>query len=411
MLWPEIRTPLHQIIGHVDLLENSVLNDEQRESVQQVQSSSSMLMSIINDLLDCSKLEYGQVQIEIVTFALERLVNGCISAIRPQAQKKGITVTFDVHASCAPYLSSDPNRLRQILHNLLSNAVKFTEKGFVTLTVAPCSSCERKTNQTYNMQWLRFEVKDTGIGIAPKEQDAVFERYRQANSSVARRFGGTGLGLPICKGLVELMCGTMGMHSVLGKGSTFYFELPLHVVEILKDDSCFSVNPKAIVSKVTLETSLNVLVVEDNKVNQKVVQSMLKRLGHSVTLAENGQVALKELHQDENPFHVILMDIQMPVMDGIECTKYIRNVMQIGKEQLPIVGLTAGLQRSESAFYENEVGMNACLSKPLPLEALRNALAAFQPLSIDDNIISQTTSMYTLDASERIKVMIPGFLF
>lgn len=379
----EIRTPLHQIIGHVDLLDNSVLNEEQRESVQQVQSSSSMLMSIINDLLDCSKLEHGQVQIENIAFALESVVDGCISSIRPQALKKGIAISSNVHESCPPFVSSDPNRLRQILHNLLSNAVKFTEEGSVTLNVLPCSrndSCAF----TLMQQWMRFEVTDTGIGIDPKEQAAVFERYRQANPSVARRFGGTGLGLPICKGFVELMNGTMGLNSIVGKGTTFYFELPFQVVNVPKDDLYFSSKPQSSIMKVPLDASLKVLVVEDNKVNQKVVQSMLKRLGHTVTIAENGQVALDELHQDKNIFNVILMDIQMPVMDGIECTKYIRNVMHIGKEQLPIVGLTAGLQRCEKAFYENEVGMNACLGKPLPLEALRNTLSALHPLPNGD---------------------------
>jgi signal transduction histidine kinase/ActR/RegA family two-component response regulator len=374
----EIRTPLHQIIGHVDLLENSVLNEDQRESVQQVQSSSSMLMSIINDLLDCSKLEHGQVQIENISFALDSLVNGCIASIQPQAQKKGIAVTSHLHESCAPFLSSDPNRLRQILHNLLSNAVKFTDVGSVALTIEPCS---KNGNQTpTRVQWLRFEVTDTGIGIDPKEQDAIFERYRQANASVARRFGGTGLGLPICKGFVELMNGTMGLKSVVGKGTTFYFEIPFQVARAPREDLCFTSKPKPIVVKVPSEASLKVLVVEDNKVNQKVVQSMLKRLGHSVTIAENGQVALNELHQARDLFNVILMDIQMPVMDGIECTKYIRNVMQIGKEKLPIVGLTAGLQRCEKAFYEDEVGMNACLGKPLPLESLRNILSALHCL-------------------------------
>jgi signal transduction histidine kinase/CheY-like chemotaxis protein len=401
----EIRTPLHQIIGHVDLLENSALNEEQLQSVQQVQSSSSMLMSIINDLLDCSKLEYGQVQIENVTFDLERLVHGCIAFILPQAQQKGIVVSFNIHSSCPPYLISDPNRLRQILTNLLSNAVKFTVKGSVTLTVNPCSTVvilgKRRTSDAPNEQWLRFDVTDTGIGIDEKEQDAVFERYRQANSSVARRFGGTGLGLPISKGFVELMNGTMGLSSVVGKGTTFYFELPFQVVEVPKADRHFSPNPQPVFAKVPLEASLKILVVEDNKVNQKVVQSMLTRLGHSVTIAENGQVALNELHQDHNLFHLVLMDIQMPVMDGIECTKYIRNVMHIGKDQLPIVGLTAGLQRCEKAFYENEVGMNACLGKPLPLEALRNTLSA---LYIPSNINKQSST--PLDSSKKANLRI-----
>jgi signal transduction histidine kinase/PAS domain-containing protein/ActR/RegA family two-component response regulator len=383
----EIRTPLHQIVGHVDLLEDSVLDQEQLESVQQIQSSSSMLMSIINDLLDCSKLEYGQVQIENVTFSLERVVNGCIASIRPQAQKKKIAVSSNIHPDCKPYLLSDPNRLRQILSNLLSNAVKFTDTGSVTVTVAPCTS----NNDSFSSesciidatpsQRLRFEVTDTGIGIDAKEQDAVFERYRQANSSVARRFGGTGLGLPICKGFVELMNGSIGLNSVVGKGTTFYFELPLKIGHGSRDNSSVTMRPRSIATALGSAIGMKVLVVEDNLVSQKVVQSMLKRLGHTVTLAENGEVALKALSQ--NRFHVILMDIQMPVMDGVDCTKYIRNVLHMSKEKMPIVGLTAGLQPSNRAYYENEVGMNSCLGKPLPMDALKKVLAVYQPVALE----------------------------
>jgi signal transduction histidine kinase/ActR/RegA family two-component response regulator len=381
----EIRTPLHQIIGHVDLLEDSVLDQDQLESVQQIQSSSSMLMSIINDLLDCSKLEYGQVQIENVNFALDRLVNGCIASIRPQAQKKKIVVSANIHSDCEPCLLSDPNRLRQILNNLLSNAVKFTETGSVTVTVAPAtndaSSTESCSADSTPLQRLRFEVTDTGIGIDAKEQDAVFERYRQANSSVARRFGGTGLGLPICKGFVELMNGTIGLSSAVGKGTTFYFELPLKIGLVSRDNTNVSIRPRSIPITMSSEVGMKVLVVEDNLVNQKVVHSMLKRLGHSVIIAENGEVALKELSR--NHFHLILMDIQMPVMDGVECTKYIRNVLQLSKEKMPIVGLTAGLQPSNRAYYENEVGMNSCLGKPLPMDALKKALAVYQPKAME----------------------------
>jgi signal transduction histidine kinase/ActR/RegA family two-component response regulator len=390
----EIRTPMHQIVGHVDLLEDSVLNKEQLESVQQIQSSSSLLMSIINDLLDCSKLEYGQVQIENVTFALDSVVNGCVASSRPQAQKKNITLTCNIASSCAPYLIADPNRLRQILNNLLSNAVKFTEAGSVSLTVAPCeadstaslvesaSAASQHPNDTTPRQRLRFSVTDTGIGIDAKEQKVIFERYRQANSSVARQFGGTGLGLPICKGLVELMHGTIGLHSEMGRGTTFFFEIPFVVAHpSIKNATKRTAvsDPQVAPQKppVPSSSAMEVLVVEDNKVNQKVVKSMLQRFGHVVTIAENGQVALNELNQKQ--FHLILMDIQMPVMDGIECTKYIRNVLHLSKEQMPIVGLTAGFQLSEQSFYENEVGMNSCLGKPLPMDALKNTLACYQP--------------------------------
>jgi signal transduction histidine kinase/DNA-binding NarL/FixJ family response regulator len=403
----EIRTPLHQIVGHVDLLEDSVLNKEQLESVQQIQSSSSLLMSIINDLLDCSKLEYGQVQIEHVTFALDTVVNGCIASSRPQAQKKNITLTCHIDSSCAPYLIADPNRLRQILNNLLSNAVKFTETGSVSLTVEPCdadaswhessSLLEHGTSAATRRQRLRFSVTDTGIGIDAKEQTVIFERYRQANSSVARQFGGTGLGLPICKGLVELMHGIIGLHSEMGRGTTFFFEIPFAVAHAtIKNVTKRTTSPDKVAPQkppLSASPSMEVLVVEDNKVNQKVVKSMLQRFGHVVTIAENGQVALKELNQKR--FHLILMDIQMPVMDGIECTKYIRNVLHLSKEQMPIVGLTAGFQLSEQSFYENEVGMNSCLGKPLPMDALKNTLACYQqshPALKETKVVNTTTA-------------------
>jgi signal transduction histidine kinase/CheY-like chemotaxis protein/PAS domain-containing protein len=404
----EIRTPLHQIVGHVDLLEDSILSKEQLESVQQIQSSSSLLMSIINDLLDCSKLEYGQVQVENVTFALDGVVQGCIAAIRPQTQKKGIGLSCHVHSSCAPYLISDPNRLRQVLHNLLSNAVKFTDTGSVTLTVMPyttntateavdmqtdsSSTTDVSTGSDKNsgankqdQQRLRFEVTDTGMGISVSEQTVVFERYRQANSSVARKFGGTGLGLPICKGLVELMGGNIGLNSTAQKGTTVYFEIPFQVANFTEDISS-SIAKRNLPSTNATAVAMDILVVEDNKVNQKVVQSMLQRLGHVVTLAENGQIALDELNRKQ--FHLILMDIQMPVMDGVECTKYIRNVLHLNKQQLPIVGLTAGFQHSEKAYYENDVGMNSCLGKPLPMGALKKAMESCQPkfFHVDTNM-------------------------
>ena len=426
----EIRTPLHQIVGHVDLLEDSVLNKEQLESVQQIQSSSSLLMSIINDLLDCSKLEYGQVQIENVTFALDSVVHGCVASLRPQAQKKGIHLSCHIHASCPPHLISDPNRLRQILNNLLSNAVKFTETGSVTLSVAPAADAQgnlesSSRNNCGNQKTgsecmrLRFSVTDTGIGMDATEQKVIFERYRQANSSVARHFGGTGLGLPICKGLVDLMHGTIGLTSESGRGSTFFFEIPFAVAKLTANKNIPTppTTPGAMVAPQKESpgaSSMEVLVVEDNKVNQKVVRSMLQRFGHTVTIAENGQVALKELNQKQ--FHLILMDIQMPVMDGIECTKYIRNVLHLSKEQMPIVGLTAGFQLSEQSFYENEVGMNSCLGKPLPMDALKNTLACYQPALLPpkdvhtdlmDVVDSPPLTKHVLDAPNTISLIPP----
>ena len=391
----EIRTPLHQIVGYMDLLEadSKQLSNDQLNHINQVQSSCALLMAIINDLLDCSKLEYGQIQIETISFALPKLVDGCLAAIGPQIQSKGLQLKLVVDPSCTViqnrHMISDPNRLRQILQNLLSNAVKFTETGSITLAVhsIPSETNEDDTNGHHgnedhqDTRWFRFEVIDSGIGISPSEQKIVFERYRQANASVARNFGGTGLGLPICKGLVELLGGRIGLQSQVGKGTTIYFELPFRVAPhepcqvngAVRWLSSFDLNTVESLSE--QPTMMNILVVEDNKVNQKVVEAMLQRLGHKVTVAENGKIALDEINQQQ--FHVILMDVQMPIMDGIECTKYIRNVLQYSKERLPILGLTAGFQNSDRDYYVNEIGMNGCLGKPLPMEKLKQAISCY----------------------------------
>ena len=460
----EIRTPLHQIVGHTDLLEDTFANgidssnplrNEQLVSVRQIQSSCSMLISIINDLLDCSKLENGLVQIEKIQFDLDSLIHTCIESMRPQAQlKKDLQLLYLNDSVCdITKLISDPSRIRQVLHNLLSNAIKFSSIGSVTVTIrqftrkrynsdinsantsdplglSESSSSAAVSNDhstapenSCNTQHLLFEVTDTGIGIAPSEQKIVFERYRQANASVARSFGGTGLGLPICKGIVELLGGTIGLRSEVGIGTTVYFDIPFKVDPEIGSstnvdhsetstrtlDQCAMQNvspmvaalsealpkasvppPLATLSAGTNLTGLNILVVEDNLVNQKVVNSMLKRLGHAVSVAENGKIALGMIH--EKQFDLVLMDVQMPIMDGIECTKHIRNVLQYDKDFLPIIGLTAGYQPAESDYYENDIGMNCCLGKPLPMNKLKEAIQTYcRRQTIQSNAIAQSS--------------------
>jgi signal transduction histidine kinase/DNA-binding response OmpR family regulator len=438
----EIRTPLHQIIGHTDLLEDTStnnhgtgsfnpLNSEQLVSVRQIQSSCSMLISIIDDLLDCSKLENGQVQKAEIPFDLDELLHSCIESMRPLAQvKKGLQISYHIDAKCGTtQLISDPSRLRQILHNLLSNAIKFSSVGSVTIHVRPftkkylnnddtsdplaiseslSSSVDttmhkddsRGNDDVNNVEHLLFEVTDTGIGIAPSEQEIVFERYRQANVNISRTFGGTGLGLPICKGLVELLGGTIGLRSTIEVGTTVYFDIPFKIAQgensiphgtdtsnkdqrISNHDSSpqrkalstMVLPPSAAIDASIEPLNLDVLVVEDNAINQKVVKSMLQRLGHTVSIAENGECALQMIRQKQ--YQLVLMDIQMPIMDGIECTKHIRNVLKYDKERLPIIGLTAGYQPTDRDFYESEVGMNCCVGKPLPMNKLKEMIERY----------------------------------
>jgi signal transduction histidine kinase len=352
----EIRTPLHQMIGFMDLLEDSDLQEQQREQVKLVQFSSAALMAIVNDLLDYSKLESGKLQIESIPFDMTNVLSGCIAAAESEAIEKGLSVVTNVSRALPIHIIGDPNRMRQICLNLLSNAIKFTEKGSVSLSVELVEDR------------IRFEVTDTGIGIEESQQQFLFEKYRQANSAVARNYGGTGLGLAICKGLVEAMGGKIGLRSELHQGTTVFFEL---LLQVSTEEERITRQEQGGELSVDSTKPLLILVVEDNKINQKVVCAMLKRIGHTTAVAENGQIAIDMLH--EKKYDVVLMDIQMPVMGGIEATKEIRDGMGLGKDNLPVIGLTASFQHSQLAYFEN-IGMNNCIGKPVKLNALKDII-------------------------------------
>lgn len=357
----EIRTPLHQIVGFLELLELLQPTKEQLDSILDIKSSSALLMSIINDLLDYSKLESGQVQVESISFPLGGLLQGCLASVKPDADKKGLALQSNLANDLPIKIIGDPNRLRQILLNLLSNAVKFTDQGYVRLTVV----CVQRSGDE---QRLRFEVTDTGIGVDLCDQTIIFEKYRQASASTARHFGGTGLGLSICKSLAELMGGIIGIVSQVGKGSTMFFEIPFQLSFAMTE----SVKCEDQTTSLEVTQKLRLLVVEDNKINQKVVRSMLERMGHTVDIAENGLLALDRLRRAS--YNLVLMDIQMPVMDGIECTKQIRSVLGQDKARLPIIGLTASFQHSDLNYYL-EIGMSDCLGKPMRMEHLNQSIS------------------------------------
>lgn len=371
----ELRTPLHQIVGYMDLFELTKLSKQQGDCVQVMQSSTSLLMAIINDLLDYSKLESGKLKIETVNFELVGVFNACLDAVRARVdERKGLRLEGVLEPNVAPSLVGDPNRLRQILLNLLSNAVKFTESGTVELSVCV-------VEESSIQQRIRFVVRDTGIGIDPALHTDVFEAYRQASASMTRQYGGTGLGLAICKSLTEAMGGTIDLQSELGQGTAIAVEIPFPLpnrVESRTNESQSSTE-ELLSKKRTKQVRLHILVAEDNKVNQKVARSMLQRIGHDVTIVENGQLALDELKQ--NTYDLVLMDVQMPVMDGIQATKKIRTDLALDKSQLPILGLTASFQYSDLDYYRN-IGMNDCLGKPLKLIALQEAVSnAVHPVS------------------------------
>lgn len=350
----EIRTPLHQVTGFIDLLSQTSLNTEQRGYVSLLQNSCNSLMAVINDLLDYTKLEAGKMELESIPFEPKAVVEGSVESVSTQAERKGLSLSSTICSGLPVKVVGDPNRLRQVILNLLNNAVKFTSHGSIQVSVSTKPSSDGQIV-------IRFEVEDSGIGIGKNRQAQIFRTYNQADASIARNYGGTGLGLTICERLVQAMKGNIGVESELGQGSKFWFEIPFPSAKGFQSEDADAAE------SIEHPVGLNVLVADDNTVNQKVAAAMLRRLGHHVTVVDNGEKAVERL--ESTKFDLVLMDIQMPVLDGIEATKEIRS----RGWDCPVVGLTASFQRSQLPFYR-QVGMNDCISKPILLKGLRNTI-------------------------------------
>ena len=349
----EIRTPINGIVGMVDLTLLSELQEEQRENLVTAKSCADSLMKIINDILDFSKMEAGKLKIEKTDFNIKKLVDELIKAHAIRADEKGLELNYSFSSSIPSYLKGDPNRLRQILSNLISNAIKFTEKGTVDVRF-------RKVHVTEEQMELEISVADTGIGIASENIGKLFRSFSQVDSSYTRRFGGTGLGLVISKQLVEMMGGKIWVVSQAGKGSTFYFTITLEIGNKPVE------NHRLNTGNYESTGILNILLVEDDPVNQMVLSKMIRTRGHRVDMANNGLEAIAA--HEHNRYDVIIMDIQMPEMDGIEATRRIRKKEGVGK-QTPIIALTAfALQGDRERFLE--MGMNEYISKPVRVEEL-----------------------------------------
>ena len=359
----EIRTPMNAILGLTQILERESRNADQKNLLRKIGEAGNSLLRLINDILDFSKIEAGQLQLDPQPFALAHLLERLENLLAHAARRKGLGLSLEAPAHPGGSLMGDVLRIEQVLTNLLGNAIKFTQAGTVALRVIPLEL-------TGSAVRLRFEVRDTGIGIDPDAQTRLFQPFTQAEANTTRRFGGTGLGLSISKRLVELMGGTIGVSSTPGMGSTFWFELPLPWVvtpaaTIAPNDPA-TAQPRIRTTGPRL-TGLRVLAVDDNRVNRFMVERALQLEGALVRLAPDGQQALQILEASPQGFDVVLMDIQMPVMDGLTATQAIR--AHPGLAALPVIALTAGVMAEERDAAQ-AAGVNGFLAKPLDLEGM-----------------------------------------
>ncbi|MBT3533457.1 MAG: response regulator [Rhodospirillaceae bacterium] len=356
----EVRTPMNGVLGMARLLLESPLLPEQHDFAQGIVDSGEVLLVILNDLLDVSKLESGKLEIEIVPFEPRQLIDDTLNVMATMAREKGLELSSDIADDLPKVLLGDANRVRQILSNLINNAIKFTASGGVTVSV--CSAGPDNDGHKFLLA-----VSDTGVGLSDDQAGKLFAPYAQANVDVARRYGGTGLGLVICRRLAELMGGDIRLDSTLGEGSTFTLLLNLEVGG--PDDIVVSL---AIADhSEELAFAPRVLLADDNAMNRKVALGMLRKLASHTEVAENGQQVL-DLIQEKAPFDVVLMDMHMPLMDGIEATRRIRAMDSLAGT-LPIIGLTAAATRLEIDACI-EAGMNDVVTKPIDPQHLKDAI-------------------------------------
>lgn len=358
----EIRTPLNGIIGTTELLKLQINSKENQELVSTLQSCSLLLLNIINDVLDVSKIEAGQLELNQAAFQIKHCVHSVIQINEAQMKTLGkqLDLSYTIHNSVLNDVIGDKNRLKQVLLNLISNAIKFTESGSVHVTV------EKETNDD-NKQILTFHVADTGIGIATENIPLLFKPFSQINEGNTRVFSGTGLGLSICKKLVELMGGKIWVHSIEGRGSTFSFQVPLELsthkaepeIDIVNDDS----------TDKNLFKPLSILLAEDNLMNQFIAKKIFTSLGYTIEIANNGVEAIQKIKS--NTYDLVFMDIQMPEMDGLQATK---TILKLQLQHKPIIIAMTANALKEDELMCLEAGMNDFIAKPFTIEQLKQIL-------------------------------------
>jgi len=395
----EIRTPLNGVIGYADLLlDETELGPVARKHADRIRTAGAALLTVVNDVLDFSKVEAGQIEIVPRPFAVEALIDNAVSIVRPSAERKGLALAITRGPDLPAWIAGDEDRLRQILLNLLNNAVKFTPIGRIRLTVlaGPGSRAGART--------LRFEIRDTGIGIPADKCDRLFRRFSQVDGSVSREYGGTGLGLAISKSLVSLMGGTIGVASVAGAGSTFWFEVTL-------PETAPEAGAGAPVTATTRATGRRLLLAEDVPLNQELARTILGRAGHLVDVVGDGAAAVAAVQA--RPYDLVLMDVQMPVMDGITATRRIR-ALGGPLSRLPIVAMTANVLPQQVAELR-AAGLDDHVGKPFRTEALLAAIDRWAcprdahpraAAALDRTVLDEMTEMVGRDRMRGLLAML-----
>ncbi len=353
----EIRTPLNGLMGMGQLLLATRLDSVQREYTENLIRSGRALTTVINEVLDFSKIEAGVVEIKSYDFSLRPLLDEVMQLMHLSANAKALDLEYQCDPEIPDYLHGDASRLRQVLINIIGNAVRFTEKGEVAI-------CIDRVGRDSDPLLLHFSIIDTGIGIRPEQMARLFERFSQVDDTPTRSYGGTGLGLSISKHLVEAMGGRIGVESDYGRGSTFWFELPFSAAQ--QDN--LEKNGKG--GMVSLQ-GLRVMLVDDDAINRLAGQHILEKAGCKVVLANDGKDALNQLRHCQ--VDLVLMDIHMPNLDGIEATRRIRESGDYTDYHLPIIGLTASVMKDEQQLYR-EAGMDDVVAKPVEIAALVRAI-------------------------------------
>ena len=370
----ELRTPMNAILGMTDLALAEELPAKVYDYLQTARDSADVLLNILNEILDLSRIEAGRLELESTTFSLHKTVEQVIKTLRIRAGDKGLALIYNLPSHVPDLLIGDPLRFRQILINLVDNAIKFTHEG----SIAVSAEVRKQTEESI---LLEFSVSDSGIGIRPEDQARIFSPFTQADASTTRNYGGTGLGLTISRKLVELMEGQLRVESLPDQGSTFYFTVRLKIPQMTAMDSREtgrSPYPSA------RRRSLHILLAEDTPTNQRVAQYLLTKRGHIVEIARNGRQALELIAQRE--YDVVLMDVQMPVMDGFQATSAIRALPDPAKAHLPIIAMTAHALKEDAARCI-AAGMDAYVSKPIQVDEFIELVELFGEADIgrDEN--------------------------